>query len=114
MEGCTFFTTIDLRKFQKIQGKFLLISLFSFLPLPLSCVVPKSGDGTRGLEAWQIGGISPPYARRRAAGFPIRICLLPLLCWIGVRGNVAYTVCVRVLRGATRVALVIAGASTRP
>ena len=85
------------RKFQKNPGKFLLVSIFSFLPLSLYGVVPKSGVGTRGLETWEIGEISPPYARRRAAGFPIRIRLLPLLCWIGVPRNVAYTVCVRVL-----------------
>ena len=68
----------------------MLICLSSFLPLSPSGVVPKSGAGTRGLETWDIGEISPPYARRHAAGLPVRICLLPLLCWTGARGT-SYT-----------------------
>ena len=77
------------RKFQKNTGKFLLICLFSFLPLYLLC-------GSQGLEpahrVWRHGKLesSPPYARRRAAGLPVRIRLLPLLCWTGARGT-SYT-----------------------
>ena len=64
--------------------------LFSFSPSLSLVWFPKFGACTRGLETWDIGEISPPYARRRAAGLPIRIRLLPLLCWIGVWGT-SYT-----------------------
>ena len=37
-------------------------------------------------------GVSPPYARRCAAGIGSRIHLLQLLGWIGARGNIVYTV----------------------
>ena len=41
---------------------------------------------------WRHGTLerSPSYARRRAAGLPVRICFLPLLCWTRARGT-SYT-----------------------
>src|ERR1041385_2447650 len=83
----------------------MLISLSLFLP-PMSGL-PLFGDCTR-LE------MSPLYACRRAAETLVPEVCFRHLRWIGERSSSSSLVRVRVLRGATRVALHPSGCSTQP
>src|SRR3954466_2961876 len=94
------------RKFQKNTDKFCRsLSLSLFLP-PMSRL-PLFGVCT-GL------GMSPLYARRCAAETLVPEVCFNYLHWIGERRSSSSLVCVRVLRGATRVALHPSGCSTQP
>src|SRR4051812_37286868 len=92
------------RKFQKNIDKFC-ISLSLFLP-PMSGL-PLFGVCT-GLE------MSPLYTRGRAAATLVPEVSFRHLRWIGERRSLSSLVCVRVLQGATRVALHPSGCSTKP
>src|SRR4051812_33931480 len=59
-------------------------------------------------------GMSPLYARRRAAETLVPEVCFRHLRWIGERRSPSSLVCVRVLRGAARVALHPSGCSTQP
>ena len=75
-------------------------------------VVPQIGTSIRGLETWDIGEFST--IRTPSCCWtpgPDLSSSAALLDWS--LGDVIYTVCVRVLRGAALAVLIIAGASTR-
>src|SRR3954463_15105611 len=94
------------RKFQKNTDKFCR-SLFVSLFLPPMSGLPLFGVCT-GLE------MSPLYARRRAATILVPEVCFRHLRWIEERRSSSSLVRVRVLRGATRVALHPSGCATQP
>ena len=89
----------------------LLSSPFS---LSLSLVwFPWFGACTQGLETWDIGEVST-IRTSSCCWTPGPDLFSSAALLDRSPGDVVHTVCVRVLRGAARVALIIAGAPTRP